>query len=334
MELPPHAQVLQMMMGYWVSQVLATVAELGIADHLTGPARTSDELADLVKTDKDATLRLLRAAAGVGLLEKSADQRYSLTPMGACLRGDSPTALRDFVVAELSPGHWQPWGRLSDAIRTGKPQMEAAHGTDVWTYYAKHPVEAAWFARGMGNLSKIAAAEIAPAYDFSSFGTICDVGGSQGALLASVLRAAPKSRGILFDRPEVITEAAAQVKSYALGDRLSTQPGDFFETMPVADAYLLKSILHDWNDERSIAILKSVAKACKPGSKVLLVEVLLGDTPMASPINLMDLNMLVLLGGRERTAEQFGVLLKAAGFQPGSVTPTFGLFSVIEGVRT
>jgi hypothetical protein len=333
MELPPPIRILQMMMGHWVSQTLATVAELGVADQIHKGLTTSDELARAVKAEPDALYRLLRAAAAVGLLEESASKRFSLTPLGDCLRSDSPAGLRDFIVAELAPGHWLPWGRLNEAVRGGKPQAEAALGMDLWTYYAKHATESAWFARGMGNLSSMAAVEITAAYNFAACATLCDVGGSQGALIAAILKASPNSRGILFDRPDVIAAGKETVAGYGLGDRLTTQAGDFLESVPSADGYLIKSILHDWDDARSVTLLKSVGRAAKPGSKLFVVEMLLEDSPMSAPVKLMDLNMMVMLGGRERTAEQYGALFAVAGWKLDKVTPTKGLFAILEASR-
>lgn len=331
-ELPPPLQVLQMMMGHWVGQILGTVAELGIADVLAKGPCDADAIAAAVKSNPDATHRMLRAAASVGILHQDG-KRFALTPLGDCLRSDSPFGLRDLVVAELAPGHWLPWGRLRDAVMTGQPQAKAALGVEPWTYYAKNPTEGAWFARGMGNLSKMAAIDVTSVHDFSAHATICDVGGSQGALIAEVLRRSPKSRGVIFDRPDVVAEAATAVKAYGLGDRLTTQGGDFFESVPAADAYLLKHILHDWDDARATAILKTVGRAAKPGATVYLVEMLLGDSPMATPVNLMDLNMLVMLGGRERTRDELGALLNAAGFTLQKVIPTVGLFAVLVATK-
>lgn len=333
MELPPSLQVMQMMMGHWVAQVLATVAELGVADHLAGGGKTSGELAGLVKADPDALHRLLRVASGIGLVEESAGQRYSLTALGDCLRTDSPSGLRDFIVAELAPGHWLPWGRLGAAVRTGAPQSNAALGMDIWAYYAKNRAEGETFARGMGNLSQMAAREVTAAVDFSSHPVIADIGGSQGVLIASVLHASPRSRGIVFDRPDVIAGGADKVKSYGLGDRLTSQAGDFFDAVPTADAYLLKAILHDWNDEDCVAILKTIARAAKPDGKLYVVEALLSDSPAAMPVKLLDLNMLVMLGGRERTVEQYAALFGASGWKLETTKQTAGLFAVMQVSR-
>jgi hypothetical protein len=332
-ELPPHVRVMQMMMGYWASQTLSAVAELGVADQIHKGVTASDELAHAVHAEPDALYRLLRTAAAVGLLTESTGKHFSLTPMGDCLRSDSPAGLRDFIVAEMAPGHWLPWGRLSEAVRTGAPQAVPALGMDLWSYYAKNAEAGACFARGMGNLAKMAAVEVTASYDFSPFSTVCDVGGSQGALIAAVLRSAPRSRSILLDRPDVIAAGKATVAAYGLGERLSAQGGDFFEAVPAADAYLLKQILHDWDEERSTAILETIGRVAKPGSKLFVIEMVVSDSPMGTPVKLMDLNMLVMLGGRERTAEQFGSLLGGAGWRLDKITPTQGLFAILEATR-
>ena len=331
--LPPPMAALQMMMGHWVSQVLATIAELGVADQIAKGVHDSTELARLCEAHPDALFRVLRAGATVGILQQTGARTFALTPVGDCLRSDSQFAMRVFIVAELAPGHWLPWGRLSQATRTGKSPAKEALGCEVWDYYAKNPDEGATFARGMGNLSQMVAIQSMASYDFSHFQHVVDVGGSQGALLAAVLRASGGTRGTLFDRPDVIEHGAERVRSYELGDRLKTEGGDFFVKVPEGDGYLLKSILHDWDDEHCDKILQTIHRSSKAGAKLLVFEMVLSDDPMATPIKLMDLNMLVMLNGRERTAEEYGALLSKAGFRLERVIPTQGLFSILEATR-
>jgi hypothetical protein len=323
---PPPMMVLEMMMGHWVGQILGTVAELGVADQLAGGPRTSDELAAALHADPDALHRLLRAAASVGLLIQQ-ERSFALTPVGDCLRADSPAGLRDLVVSQLAPGHWLPWGRLAEAVRTGQPQAEPALGMEPWTYYARNPGEGTAYARAMARASKIAGRELTAAHDFSAHPIIVDVGGGQGGLLAAVLHATPGSRGVLFDRPDVIAGAAEELPRHGLGDRLTAQAGDFFQAVPPADAYLLKSILHDWDDERSRAILRTIARAARPTSKLYVVELVLGESPMA---NLSDLNVLVRLGGRERTRDEYAALLGSAGWHLEQAIPTPGALGLLQ----
>jgi hypothetical protein len=316
-----------MLMGLWVSQIVATAARFGVADQIANGVTSSDAIADAVGADREGLYRLLRGAAAVGIFAETAPRTFALTPLGDCLRADSPTSLRDFLIAETAPGHWLPWGRLYDAVKRGGPVAEETLGLPPWEYYAKNPEEGASFARGMGNLSAMVSRDVGGAYDASAFGTIVDVGGSQGVLLASLLAANPKARGILFDLPEV----TAGVKA---SDRVDIVSGSFFESVPSGgDLYILKSILHDWPDEKCVAILQTIQRAARPGAKLLVVEMILPDTPQPSPVALMDLNMLVMLGGRERTSGGFRELLAKGGWTLDRVVPTAGLFTLLEAVR-
>ena len=317
-----------MMMGLWVSQILAATARFGVADAIARGITSSDDLARECGADPQALYRLLRGAASAGLLTETAPRTFALTPLGECLRTDAPGSLRDLVIAECAPGHWLPWGHLYEAIKEGRAVTADVLGMPAWEYYAKNPEEALSFARGMGNLSALVAQDVARLYDASPFKTIVDVGGSQGVLLRGLLAQNPSARGIVFDLPEVIANAVAD-------DRVELASGSFFERVPEgADLYLLKSILHDWPDDKCAQILASVQKASRPGAKLLVIEMILPDQPGPSPVTFMDLNMLVMLNGRERTAAEFKKLLGDNGFRVTRVIPTGGPFSLIEAERT
>ena len=332
--LPAPLQMFQIMMGYWVGQTAATVARFEIPDRLAKRPRASDDLAAQIGANPAALRRLLRAAASVGIVREVEPGTFANTPLGETLQKDAPGSLRDLVVAELAPGHWLPWGHLYDAVKSGTSQAKATLGVDAWEYYAKTPDEGACFARGMSNLSAIVAGEVLPAYDFSRFECIVDVGGSEGVMLAGALRAAPRARGILYDLPEVIERGHGSVKRYGLGDRLRAVSGDFLKDVPPGgDLYILKAIVHDWDDEKSVTILRNVQRVAKPGAKILVIEMVVPEVVAPSPVFLMDLNMLVMLGGRERSAKEFASLLTSAGIRFDGVVPTRGLFSVIEGTR-
>ncbi len=333
-EMPPHVQVLQMVMGYWAAQVGATIARLGVVDTIQGAPRAEADIAHAVGAHPESLARLLRAAAMLGLLRETSPGHFTTTATGDCLRKDAPISLRDFFIAELAPGHWLPWGRLHDAVKEGRSVAADALGCDVWTYYQRNAEEGACFARAMSNISNVVVGEVLPAYDFARFSRIVDVGGSQGALLAGVLRANPAARGVLFDRADVIASGQAAVAAYGFGPRLEAVAGDFFESAPAdGDLYLLKSILHDWDDAHCAKILRTVAAAAKPGATLCVVEMIVPPAGTPSPVHLMDLNMLVMLDGRERTAEQFRTLLATGGWTLSRVVPTRGLFCVIEAVR-
>lgn len=319
------------MMGYWVSQVTATLAKLGVADHIGTGQRSSDELAKLTGANPDALFRVMRAGASVGLFTQVAPKTFKLTPVGDCLRKDAMGSMRDLLIAELAPGHWLPWGRLHDAVKTGQPTARATLGMEAWEYYAKNPEEAAHFARGMGNISTLASQEAVAAYDFTRFELVVDVGGSQGVLLATVLAQATKAKGILFDRPEVIAEGKATVAAYPTATRITSVGGDFFREVPSGgDLYLLKHILHDWDDARATEIIKNVRRAARPGAKLLLLEMVVPLDCPVPPMCLMDINMLVMLGGRERSEQEFRALLGGGGWKLERVIPTTGLFALLE----
>ena len=332
--LPPPLQMLRIMMGPWVAQVAAAIARFEVPDRLAEGPRTAAELAERAGAEPGAFARLLRAAASAGMLREVSPGLYAATPLGDTLRRDVPGSVRDLVVAELGPGHWLPWGRLHEAVRTGHSQARAALGTDTWGYYAENPEEGASFARGMSNLSAMVAAETAPAYDFSGSTRIVDVGGSEGVMLAAALRAAPQARGVLFDRPEVIARGRGAVAAYGLGARLESVAGDFLKEVPAGgDLYILKAILHDWDDDKSVTILQNVQRAARPGARVLVVEMIVPPTVTLSPVYLLDLDMLVVLDGRQRTETELAALFEKAGLRFDRVVPTRGFFSIVEGTR-
>lgn len=322
---PPHVHVLQLMMGMWHSQIIAAAARFGVADLIASGIHDADSLAQECGADPDALYRLLRACAALGIFFESEPRRFALTPAGECLRTDTPGSLRDLLIAETAPGHWLPWGRLFDAVQQGRSPAEDVLGAPPWEYYKKNSEEGLSFARGMGNLSAIVSQDVTRVYDASRFEKIVDVGGSQGVLLSSFLAANPNARGVLFDLPEIVASAKNDPRIERIG-------GSFFDEVPAGgDLYLLKSILHDWPDDRCTEILKNIRRAAKPGATLLVVEMLLPDPPQPSPVAFMDLNMLVMLNGRERTSSDVAKLLAGGGFRVERVIPA-GLFSVIESV--
>ncbi len=336
----PRDQVMAMISGYWASQVCGAAARLGIADHLADGPATIAELAAAASADPDGLGRLLRAAATVGLVTEDEGGRFSLTPLGAELTGDRAAgSLRDVAIALTAPGHWLPWGRLAEAVISGKPQDTAALGTDVWAYYAAHPEEGASFARAMSSISAEASAAVLAHWDATRFRRIVDAGGSQGRLLAGLLEAAPSATGVLFDRPEVADGARASLAARGLAGRVDVIGGDFLDRVPPGgDLYVLKSVLHDWDDQRALQILRNIHRAAQPGTTLAIIEGPLPSSPSPSWMHLMNLVMLVELNGRERTIEDYARLLGQAGYRLDRVTPTtesgWGYpWTVIEAVR-
>jgi len=333
-EVPAPAAMMGLITGYWVSQAIGVVALLGVADELAAGPRDSDDLARAVGADPQALYRVLRLLASQGLFTQAPTGSFALTPLGDTLRSDSPASVRNFAVTETAPGHWLPWGRLHESVRTGQPMAREALGMELFEWYSKNPDEAGYFSAAMGNLSALAASELVRVYDFSGVRAVVDVGGAHGVLLAAVLQANPAARGILFDLPHVIGTAGGAIAAAGLSERCQLRSGDFFEAVPDgADLHLLKQIVHDWNDERATRLLQNCHRALAPDGKLLLIEMVIPSDNRPSPAQAMDLNMLVLLGGQERTEEQFEGLLRAAGFRLERIIPTHSPFYVIEATR-
>ena len=331
-EAPPPAQVFGLITGMWAAQAAATCAKLGIPDQLASGPKTAEEVAAAIRCDPSAVYRLMRGVASAGVLTQDGN-RFALTPVGQLLRKDVPGSMRSLLVAEMAPGHWLPWGHLEEAVRTGKPSLPSVLGMDAWEYYRKNPEEGRYFSEGMSGISAMAMQAVLSSYSFANAKVIVDVGGAHGAFLAGILGGQPNARGVLFDQAQVVEGAGPTLEAAGVGARVSREGGDFFKAVPGGgDVYLLKHILHDWNDEECVTILRNVRSAMVPGGRVVVEEMLVGGEGPPSPAPLMDLNMLVMLTGRERTAEEFGALFAKAGLRMTGVTPTPSPMVVLEAV--
>ncbi|WP_224366386.1 acetylserotonin O-methyltransferase [Hyalangium versicolor] len=333
--LSPGDQLIGHIRGFWISQIIHAIARLGVADRFASGPRTSDEVAPEVKAHAEGLYRLLRGAASVGLMQEMAPRTFALTPMGQLLRSDVPGSMREMALGLCDRSHWLPWGQLAEAIRTNHSTTRAALGTDIWEYFASHPEEGTLFAKTMGALTQRIASEVPRLHDFSGYGRVADVGGSQGVLLEAVLRAHPSCQGILFDLPPVIEGARARIESVGLANRIKLVGGSFFEpVIPAAEAYLVKHIIHDWDDAPATTILRHIHQGAPQGARLILVERVMSDEGLNSTMPLMDLNMLVMADGRERTAHEFQVLLEGTGWQFERITPAqSGMVSLIEARR-
>lgn len=326
------AELMRLVNGYQASQALHVAATLGIADLLKDGPRTSDELAVATGAQPRPLYRLLRALAALGIFHEAEGQRFTLTPMGAELRPDAANPAGPWAGFIGTPAHWQAWGDLLHSVRTGESGFRHVHGTDPWTYRQQRPAESAVFDRAMTGLSRRAADAVIAAYDFGRFRRIVDVGGGQGALLAAVLAAHPSARGVLFDQPHVVSGATDVLRAAGVDGRCEAVGGSFFEAVPEGgDAYMLKSILHDWDDDAAAAILRTCRRAMAPGGALIVIERVIAPPNEAAEAKLSDLNMLVMLGAQERTREEFALLFAAAGFRLADVTATRDVVSVIEG---
>jgi hypothetical protein len=320
----PAATLARLIDGYQVSQAIHVAAVLGIADRLAGGARGVDELAVAAGADVDALYRLLRALAAVGVLEEGPDRSFALTEVGAGLRTDVPESSAAWASFIGRPYYWGAWSQLLHSVQTGENAFRALHGVDPWGYRERDPEEGAIFDRTMAAGSRRSIAALVEAYDFAGFETVVDVGGGRGGLLEALLERHEWMHGVLFDQPHVVAGAPQ-------GDRLEVAAGSFFESVPGGgDAYVLKWILHDWDDPEAAAILRTVRAAMRDDAVLLLIERELAPPNEGAEAKLSDLNMLVAPGGRERTRAEYAALLAATGFELVRAVATRGPLSVLE----
>lgn len=330
---PPEALMMQMIFGKAITQAISVVARYRIADLLAKVPMTAVEIAEATGLHAGHLYRVLRALVGVNVLTADHEARFALTSLGEMLRSDVPGSMRPIATYVCDPWSWKPWGELAASVKSGQPVFDRMFGEGVFDYLGKHPEEAATFNEGMTGFSERAASAMLEAYDFSRFGTIIDVGGGHGAILTAILQKHKNVRGIVFDAPSVVEGAASAIQSSGLSDRLSTAAGNFFASVPTGgDLYLLKHIIHDWNDEKATAILKSCREAIGPQGRLMLVEIVVPPNFAPSFANLLDLEMMVICDGKERTEDEYRVLLAGAGFELTSITPTSQPHSLIEAV--
>jgi hypothetical protein len=329
--LPPNMQLMQMVFGKAITQAVSIVARFKLADLMATGPKTAAELAQAGGLHAGHLYRILRALASVGVLAGDEKGRFSLTPVGEFLRSDVPGSMRAIATYVCDPWSWKPWGDLAGCAKTGGPAFERVFGEGVFDYLGKHPDEAATFNEGMTGFSQQASAAVVKAYDFAPFNTIVDVGGGHGALLLAILSANSKSRGVVFDAPQVVAGATEPIKAAGLADRCRAEGGDFFKAVPAGgDLYVLKHIIHDWNDAKATQILRAVRAAIPATGKLLLVELVVppGFAPGFAPI--LDLEMMVLCDGKERTESEYRELLAGAGFRLSRIVPTEGPHSLVE----
>ena len=329
-----QAQLRQLIAGYKTTFLVQAAAELNLADLLAEGTQDVGRLAALTGAKPDALRRLLFALAQLGLLSRQPGDRFTLTPLGRCLRADHPAGLNAFARYQAHDIIQRPWANLTHTVRSGETAFDAVFGAKPFAYFAEHRDEAALFTAGMAARTSEHLEVIVQSYDWTSFGTIVDIGGADGMLLSAILKTAPSARGIVFDQPRVEPAAAARIAAERLERRCRFIGGDFFMAVPPGgDAYLLKFILHDWDDEQVVAILRTVRKAMSDRSRLLVIEPLMpeSDEP-ALETAMTDIAMLVFSGGRERTASEFAELYGRAGFRLAQIVPTGSMFSIVEGI--
>jgi SAM-dependent methyltransferase len=316
-------------LSYQVTALVAVTARLGLADLLADGPKSSGELAAQTGAHPQALLRFLRACSAYGLCKITGPDMFALTPEGACLRSDA-RSLHGFALGMGQAAHLRPFEHLYDGIMENRPVAQDALGMPMWEYYDAHPEAKATLTEHLDEVTSELAPHVVGNVDLTAFSRIVDVGGNQGHFLSAILEAAPKATGILFDRPEVMADARENMAAKGLTDRVELVAGDFLESVPEGgDLYLIKGVLHDWDNDSASRILANCHQAAAPGSTLLSLEgIVRSEPPLDQIVHLIDLSMLLLVGGRERTKAEFDELFESAGYNIAETIalPTLGYF--------
>jgi O-methyltransferase domain/Dimerisation domain len=319
--------------GHWVSRAIHVAAKLRVADLLADGPLDASILARRTGTHPDALFRLLRALAAVGVFSQQDGGRFALTPLGEMLRSDVPGSLHDYVMMLGSAESWRAWQHMEDAVATGTPAFDHAFGMPIFEYFAKNPALGRIFDKAMRSRSAADHDAVIAAFDFSRAAHIVDVGGGEGTFLAAVLKSAPRAKGTLLERSQAAAAARAAIAVSEVAGRLDVVAGDFFSAVPAdADLYVIKQVVHDWNDEQAVSILANCRKAMSATSRLLILEMLIGGENSPAFANMLDLMMLVSTGGRERTLAEYRQLAARAGLDVTRVVPTRMPLTIIEAV--
>jgi len=323
--------MLQIITNFWTSRAVAVFAKLGIPDLLESGPRTAEELAQATGTHAPSLFRVLRALASAGIVKTESEGRFALTPLSQTLVTNAPGSLRWFMISELSQEHYPAWGNLMQSVKTGEIAFDNFFGKDIWQYFKENPEDGALFNDSMSGVTAAANEAILSSYDFSQFNKVIDIGGGHGGLITSILKKNPHLKGVLFDAPQVIEGARPRLAANGVADRCETVAGDFFKAVPAGgDAYVMKWIIHDWDDEKALTILRHCRSQMQPNGRLILVDCVVPGTDEPHFSKFFDLNMMVMTGGKERTAAEFEQLLAAAGFKLLRVIPTDVPTAIVE----
>lgn len=334
----PTAQLAALINGYMPARVVHVAAELGLADLLAAGPKTAEDLSRDTNASAATLHRLLQALASIGLLEQLDSRRFALTQLGSHLRSDVAGSMRNFALMFGGERAWKSWGELLHSVRTGESGTRRIYGVGTFEYLAAHPDQAAIFNGAMAENTRRSTALLVSNYDFARFPSIIDIGGGNGTLMAAILGANPKVRGAVFDLPAGLAEAPQLLRESGVAERCRVIPGDFFRAVPeAADAYILKFVIHDWDDSRSVSILRNCRRAMHPASRILLIERIVPErmraTALDQRIAMGDMNMLAMPGGQERTELQYRTLFSEAGLAVDRIIPLPGSeISMIEAV--
>lgn len=328
---PPPVALIEMLTGFCVSRAISVAAALGVADHMSEKQTISAKtLAEKTGANPDALYRLMRALSISGIFDEARVGEFRLTRIGATLRTDHPQSMRYFSIFQ-GQINWVNWGALDHCVRTGTNAIEHLHGMKPFEYLGGDKERADVFDRGMVNISAMELDPILAAYDFSPYKVIVDIGGGYGATLRAILAITPGTKGILYDLPQTAEGARRQIEEAGLDQRIEVFGGSFFDGIPAGgDAYLMKHIIHDWSDDECILIMANIRKQIPPHGKLILLEQVIPAPGVVHFSKFLDLEMLVVTTGRERTEDQYRSLMAKAGFRLERIVPTIGLTSVIE----
>lgn len=328
---PPEVALLELAGGFMATHAIHAAAELGLADLLTDGPRTAADLAAELGTDADATHRLLRACASWGVFRQAGDGRWALTPTADRLRSGSSDSVRDVVRMLGHPAYQRVWGELTESVRIGRPGAERALGRTMWDHVDHDPEFGATFHRAMARLTRLDWPAVQAVYDFGRFATIADIGGGHGQLLALMLSAAPAARGVLLEQEGMRADAQQFLREAGIADRCRVDAGSFFDTAPDdADLYVLRRVLHDHDDARATQVLATLRTRMPDHATLLVIESVVPQGDAAHLAKALDLDMLVFVGGRERTEAEWHRLLTSSGFEPPRIVPTLSTVALLE----
>ncbi|MEN3352117.1 MAG: hypothetical protein V7640_275 [Betaproteobacteria bacterium] len=331
---PAHVQVIQMATGYVFSRAIYAAARLGIADLLAEGPKSAEALASSTGAHAPSLYRLMRTLASMGYFNETEDHRFALAELGAALKTDAPGAARSSVLALAGSWIWKAWDEFLYSVQTGETAFDKVFGVSLFGYLAQHPEEAKLFGEAMIGFHGAEPPAVAEAYDFTGIETLVDIGGGTGNLLGTVLRRHTHLKGTVYDLAHVVPEALRNFRTWGIADRASAEPGSFFESVPAgADAYLLSHVIHDWDEEKCLAILRNCRAAMRDSARLLIVEYVLPDGNAPHVGKMLDLVMLTVPGGMERSEKQYRELLAKAGMHVTRILPTASQVSVIEAVR-
>ena len=331
---PPQAIMMQMSMGAMVTQAIFVAAKLRIADIVADGEKHIDEIAREAGGHSPSLYRILRTLASMGVFTETQSRMFGNTPLSEVLRADIPDSMRNSMLFMGDPWHYNVWGNMLHCAQTGGTAWKETYGEEVFEWIAKHPEASEIFNGCMSELSAGAAPAIVAAYDFSDIDKLVDIAGGHGFLLSQILKANPRMKGILFDMQHVIDGAGEMLRAHGVEERVEKVSGDFFVEVPAADAYIMKHIIHDWDDERAIKILQTIHRAMDADGRLLLSEMVIPEGNEPHPGKMLDLEMLTSPGGVERTEAEYTELFKRSGFRLNRIVPTMSPHSVIEAVKS